>query len=474
MRLCILFSRRVLAPLLFIFAFQIPPAHAKSGLENAFQKAIGKSGISKSDLSLYAADGNRVLVALNENEMRVPASISKLPTAYSALRHFPPGTQFTTSLASNGKIAGTQLTGDLFLIGGGDPSFTSETLWVLVNHFVRTGIRDVSGDLMVDDTLFSQQRFDDSRSNVRVQRAYDAPTGAMSFNWNSVNIYIRPSTVGKPATVMLDPENDFTELKNEVITSSGKSKIDIERKIKGDKETFTVSGSISSGDKEIVKYSSITQPDLWSGEQLRQFLKQRGIRVSGKVRTGQAPPGIPVLAETKSKPIELIVADMNKFSNNYVAEMLALHLGTLNQRPGTIEQGMKKIEQDLLELGLKKADFSLTNPSGLNRENRISAKGLFLVLQKIQSDFSLFPEFLASLPIAGVDGTLRSRLKSNQRTVRAKTGMLTGVSSLAGFVARAHSEPVPFVFIANGNSDAAKARELFDQLTRLISQEAAP
>jgi D-alanyl-D-alanine carboxypeptidase/D-alanyl-D-alanine-endopeptidase (penicillin-binding protein 4) len=151
--------------------------------------------------SKFKGDGLGVIAGYEENSFFVnyngekkviPASVTKLITAASALSHFPPGTKFKTSIWSNARVENGVLKGNLWLKGGGDPGFVSENMWYLVNIFTRNQISKVEGKIIVDDSLFDTVRFDPSREDYRVDRAYDAPTGAMSFNWNSVNVFVKP------------------------------------------------------------------------------------------------------------------------------------------------------------------------------------------------------------------------------------------------------------------------------------------
>jgi D-alanyl-D-alanine carboxypeptidase/D-alanyl-D-alanine-endopeptidase (penicillin-binding protein 4) len=161
---------------------------------------------------------------------------------------------------------------------------------------------------------------------------------------------------------------------------------------------------------------------------------------------------------------------MNKFSNNYVAEMLTKLMASRKSTPGTIAGGMKLIEALQAELQIAKSQMTLVNPSGLTRDNKMSAQALLKVLFYAQKNFSMMPEMLVSLPIAGVDGTLKRRMKNTpgERFVRAKTGYLTGVISLAGYAGRSDGQVLPFVMIYNGSGDEWKVRELFDDLVLLV------
>ncbi len=448
------------------------PSFNRSLLRDKIGRLVRASKISSSKLSIIVGEGTpleEVIFSLNPRMKLIPASVTKLATSAMILEQIEPGTKFKTGLWSDGKIKGDHLKGSLYLKGGGDPSFVSENMWFLVNHFLRSQIKTIEGDIVVDDSLFDEKRFDSSRQDVRVDRAYDAPTGAMSFNWNSVNIFVRPGPdKGASALVISDPENSYIELKSSVLTGPpGSSKaLDVERKAKDNGDIILVKGTIPVDSKEVVIYKNITHPDLWSGHNLVSFLKQRGIQVLGTVRRGGTPSEAQLLAESESKSIEDILSDMNKFSNNYVAEMLAKGAASRVAIPGTISKSMELLYLYMEKLGLNKGDFEIKNPSGLTRENRLSAYALWKVLLDIKNRFDVFPEFATSLPIAGIDGTLKKRFKnsSGERMVRAKTGFLTGVVSLAGYLSGPKGTWIPFVMIYNGSDDESKVRELFDKI----------
>jgi len=449
-------------------------AEAKNNLKEKIEKIIKNSGIPDKALSIYINDGekeNEPIFQKNSKEKFIPASITKLVTAAAFLQKIPPGTKLYTRLYSTAKIEDHILKGDLYLKGGGDPGFVSESMWFLVNSFLRTQIKIIEGDIVVDDTFFDELRFDPSRQNVRVDRAYDAPTGAMSFNWNSVNVFVRPGQkTGDSAQTFADPENDYIILKSNVktVAKGGKTNIEVEREEnkKNFQNIIHVTGQIALDSKEVVVYKNITQPDIWSGMNLISFLKQRGINVKGKVRTARTPEAATLLAEQESKPVENMLSDMNKFSNNYIAEMLTKNLAATLNPPGTIAKGMEMIRQYLKSLGISEKEFQLTNPSGLTRDNEMTSHALWKVVHSMKDEFQFQPEFITSLPIAGIDGTLKKRMKqtSAERWVRAKTGFLTNVVSLAGYIGRSDGEIVPFVMMFNGKSDENEVRSLFDRI----------
>lgn len=467
--------------LVSFFLFFALNAHAQNpdiknkfaDLEKEFQALMKKYNVQSKDLGMYATVGDgpdmKVLLDMNGTKVMIPASITKIATASAVLAHFPPGYKFKTQLLGVGDIKDGVLKGHLYLKGGGDPSFVSENMWFLVNAFTRNKIKKIEGDIIVDDSLFDKVRYDVSRQKERVDRAYDAPVGAMSFNWNSVNIFVRTNG-GKNAEVFIDPENDYIRLINNAKTISGS-----ENKLMADREedkkfagdVIRVGGSIGHNLKEVVIFKNITQPDLWAGYNLKSFLQQRGIELTGTVKSGVTPEKADVLAESESKAIEQVVADMNKFSNNYVAEMLTKNLGVVKKTKGaTLSDGVQVINEHLQSLGVPADQYRLESPSGLTRENKMSSFAMWKVLQHLRDDFKVQPEFLTSLPIAGVDGTLKKRMKNTkaERWVRAKTGFLTNVVSLAGYAGVEDGRVITFSFVYNGSTDETKIRAFFDNL----------
>jgi D-alanyl-D-alanine carboxypeptidase/D-alanyl-D-alanine-endopeptidase (penicillin-binding protein 4) len=199
---------------------------------------------------------------------------------------------------------------------------------------------------------------------------------------------------------------------------------------------------------------------------LKAFLLQRNIVVEGKVQKGKTPSSAKKIASYESKNLSLILADMNKFSNNYVAEMLTKSLGASSEKSGTVADGMKVIRQHMKSLNVPEDQMNIESPSGLSRENKMSSQAMWKVLQHLRNDFRIQPEFLTSLPIAGIDGTLKKRMKGStaERWIRAKTGYINNVVSLAGYAGLEDGRVITFTFIYNGSTDEAKVRQFFDNL----------
>lgn len=451
-----------------------PQGHCDA-LKDRLGSILKSSRIKESEFAAYVTlekSGQPEMIwSHRAEEQMIPASLTKIITAGAVLHELGPSRKLETQLLSNAEIKGGTLKGDLILKGGGDPGFVSETMWFLVNDFKRTSVQEIKGDIIVDESRFDSVRSDESRQSERVDRAFDAPVGAMSFNWNSVNIFVRPAdVVGVPAKVFLDPENDEVQLHGQVKTVTGeKSQVNVDRKkdSKG-RDVVVVSGSIGLKAKEFVAFKNISSPQSWSGKALKTFLSHRGIQVTGVIKSGKTPADARVLARAESKAVSQMVTDMMKFSNNFVAEMLVKNLAAEKvSMPATLADGMTLLKKYVESHGVQSDRFTLINPSGFTRENRMTAKDLLVILESLRSDYGIFAEALASFPLAGIDGTLKNRMKSSevQGRVRAKTGLLNGVAGLAGFAGHPDGKQMTFVFMFNGRANLGEdARTLFDQL----------
>ena len=404
---------------------------------------------------------------LNETKLFIPASLVKIASLSALYDLYPLFYTFKTSFLSSANIKKGVLSGDLILKGGGDSSFTSEHLWKLINNLTRSGLKKVEGNLLIDESLYRKEP-----ALPYSERSYLAPSSSSSFNWNSVAFYIRPSKkLNQSATVYANPQNSYVKIINRVTTGK-KNKISIKRRfVSSKKELFEIKGEIDISSKEIVKYRNITQPALWLGYNVLSFLNQRGIKVTGAVKKGACKNSCKQLAEWESRPFPFHAYNMMKYSSNFVARMLVSHLPLLEgKKQGDLNQGMQKIRNHL-KTTASLHSFQIIEPSGLNRKNKFSPKDLQKLLIQSEKKYNS-PEMLFSYPLARGKGTLNKRFDQLPAGayVRAKTGSLYGVLSLAGWAGNNNKKYV-FVFIFNGRaSKSLKAQKLFDTvITSLIN-----
>ena len=441
-------------------------------LQAQIKDILKKSPLKHKNLGLIISDFSRnIYFKLNEKRLFTPASLTKMMTASAMLHYFHPNLQFETKFLATAAIQESALKGSLYLQGGGDPSFVSESLWNLVNNLTRSGLKTVEGDLVLDDSLFKYPKkkkkflFSDSAAS------YNAPISALSFNWNTVNVYVRPGqTWGSPAQVYIDPENSYIQLKNKALTQGQSRSIQVKRKPlpRKKQDQIHVQGLIPLEEPEAAFYKNISYPVLWTGNHALEFMKRRGIRVLGKLIQGTSPQEARPLASYKGRTLFRMVSDMMKFSNNFIADMLTVQLSLIHSPPpARMEIGLEKIRQYLKSQGI--LDFILENSSGLSRKNKFKPQDILKIL--IQDQQSLYSvEKMASYPLGGLEGTLKKRFQ-NMKTpslIRAKTGWLRGVAGLAGTVQNQQGRQLFFVFIYNGKKNM-EAQKLFDSLVHILT-----
>ena len=439
----------------------------QNSIEKLFKKSLKKNKIPPQQVGVIIANTNEILYQLNAHQDFIPASLIKVFTASTLLDSLSPSLRFTTQFFAENKIHNSTLKGNLYLKGGGDPGFVSESLWSLVNNLKRTGLKKIEGDLIVDDHYFDKER-KGARLAYSSHSSYDAPIGALSFNWNTANIYIRPGKIGHPLKITIDPSaHYFFSVENKTKTVKGKNKknISISRK-KDPKESLVVKGYLSTHHPEILIYKNILSPEIWTGWNTIEFLKQRGIDIKGQVKIGHTPRRAVLLAEWQSRPLMEYIKLMMKYSNNFMVEMLVKNmLVKLKGRKGSLKEGLEIIKQHIQKLGISSKEYQLIQASGLSRKNKVKPKQLLKVL-KYWLTHPLQPEFESAFPIAGRDGTLKKYFSNKSLTdrVRAKTGSINGVTGLAGYLMTKKEEKIIFVFLFNGPPSLKKRVEkLFQQ-----------
>lgn len=431
------------------------------------QHGIPKDQISISLLKLEKEENWSPFLAVNPDQQRTPASLTKILTAVAALETIPANHQFVTELKAMTKPTSEVLNGSLYLVGSGDPTFVTEKLWLLVHDFNRLGVKKINGDLIYDTSIFDDVKFSKSRSTQN-HRAYSSPTSGLTFNWNSLWVRIFPNKIGQSARVYLDPPDDTIVVKNNAKTATKATNLLVDRVTTNDVDHIIVGGQIKPGD-EFSVYRSHTLPARRAAIQTLNFLKKEGIEITGQIKSGKAPQQAVQLAKTESVVIDEIIKMMMKFSNNLISEMLIKFIDhKKNNRPGTLEGGVKNLTEVLSKYSKK--PFTVVNPSGLSTENKMSTSFLTELLIAMKNHPEHDAEFVASFPRAGIDGTIKKRMTKAAGKIRAKTGLLNGVVGLSGFIHSDKGNTYAFTFIYNGTTQKqGRATDLFDLLAERIA-----
>jgi D-alanyl-D-alanine carboxypeptidase/D-alanyl-D-alanine-endopeptidase (penicillin-binding protein 4) len=430
------------------------PAKLKKEIEDILPPS------KKLDVGICAVSLDRgdVVYERNADEKLIPASVNKIFTAYVALKKLKPSATFKTWVFMKGTLHEGTLQGDLYLKGGGDPSFVSERLWMMVNDLVRSGIKTVNGNLFADSSYYDEEKTPQSRPKYLKDQAYNAPVGALSFNFNTTTIYVKPGeSPGATPVVYTDPENSYIDVVNQAKTvkAGAKNTVTVSRTdfVKGDiGDTILLRGNIPMDNREMRFYRNIVNPALYTAHMFKLFMEQRGIKVSGVVKEGDVPGGAKQIVEFESLPLWHVIWGMNKFSNNFVADQIMKKVGAdAWGPPGTLEKGLTALGDALEDIGIPRKSYEIQDGSGLTRNTRVTPRQIVTLLTAAYKDFAMAPEFEASLGIGGEDGTLRNRFPSmaGRPLVRAKTGTLDGVTALAGFIQTESGERLAFSIMLN-------------------------
>ncbi|HYW68509.1 MAG TPA: D-alanyl-D-alanine carboxypeptidase/D-alanyl-D-alanine-endopeptidase [bacterium] len=385
----------------------------------------------------------------------VPASNMKVVTAAAALSVLGPDFRFETVVSTDAAGSGPVLPGNVYVRGTGDPSFVSEEMWKLAESIRALGITRVEGDLVLDAT-----RFDSTSTTSSVvadgDRAYHARTGALSLNFNAVAVHTTASDrAGVPAAVTLSPSTEFVELTGGVSTGrpGSRSNLSVRREFRGGRNVVSATGSVPAGSGTRVHYRSLDDGLHYFGTVLKEFLAAAGVDVAGTVRAGTAPDDARTLVTHESKPLSLIVRDLNKFSNNFVAEQLLKAMAAhVEGAPGTTAGGTRVLSEYLASAGADSGSYLIEDGSGFSRGNRLSPRAIGAVIRQALSEFATSYEFASSLSVSGTDGTLSDRMgyPELRSAVRAKTGLLDGVTAISGIMQDGSGEEVLFSIIVNG------------------------
>jgi D-alanyl-D-alanine carboxypeptidase/D-alanyl-D-alanine-endopeptidase (penicillin-binding protein 4) len=280
---------------------------------------------------------------------------------------------------------------------------------------------------------------------------------------------------GAPARVSLEPATDFFAVENRAITTAPgtRRRVAISSGPAAGRQRVAVEGRVPAGSRPQVVYRKVDDPPRFLGATLRRYLELRGVRVTGKVRLGPAPEGARLVHVAESEPLGDVVRRLNKHSNNFVAEQILKALGAeAHGPPGTWPKGVAAVEAFLAEAGLPRGSYLMKNGSGLNDANRFSARQTVALLEVMWRRFPLMAEFVGALPVAARDGTIRWRMEGTDAAgrLRAKTGTLTGVSSLSGYAESRGGERLAFAILVNDHPGrTAEAVRAVDALAAAVA-----
>jgi len=405
------------------------------------------------------------LVSHNADRPLNPASTMKLVTTYAGLEILGPAYRWRTEVYTDGRLQNGVLNGNLIIKGHGDPSFMAEDLWRMVNSLRQAGIKDIRGDLVLDNTWFAPLRNDPGAFDSEPYRAYNAMPDALAVNLKSTSIKLIADA--QQVTVTADPDLPEITVVNQLKPTQKdcgdwKSQLHYEVRQQANAAQLLLTGQFSALCGEKYLDMSLLTSQEYAFDLFRKLWRQAGGSFSGKLRQQATPAAATKLLQQDSLPLADVVRRINKYSNNFMARQLLLTLGAESGAvPASETDGDMAIHAWLAGKGMDFPELVLENGAGLSRIERISAQHLNDLLTAAYAS-TVMPELMSSLPILSVDGTTGSRLKDSAARGHAhlKTGSLEGVRSIAGYMLDQNGHRWAVVFMANGpNAPATRAAQ---------------
>jgi D-alanyl-D-alanine carboxypeptidase/D-alanyl-D-alanine-endopeptidase (penicillin-binding protein 4) len=408
-----------------------------------------------------------VLASVSADTALNPASNAKLFTAAAALAKLGPDYRWTTSI--HGRVE-NGVAQRLVLRGHGDPSLQSRDLAALARELVALGLKRVTGEILVDQSRFDARFVPPGfEQQPNEWAAFRAPVSAVAVDRNSIALHVAPGRAGAPARTWADPPG-FVELVGNVTTAAkGRGdRVRIALRPERGRLRVELGGEIAEGAPRAEHRRRVDDPRRFAGYVLAYYLGREGVELQGAVGEGGADERA-LLVSHVSAPLSSMLQELGKRSDNFYAEMIMKTLGAeAGGGPGTSARGASAVSDWLRVAGALDAGTRVVNGSGLFDANRASATSFVRALSAAYRDPAISSEFVAQLAIGGVDGTLRSRFRSERQTraIRAKTGTLARNVALSGYVLARARSPVAFSILVS--ELGAKQTELRERMDRVV------
>ncbi|MDB5822558.1 MAG: dacB [Herminiimonas sp.] len=421
--------------------------------------------------AVTAAEPEATLIALNDGLPFNPASTMKLVTSAAALEMLGPAYTWKTRAYAGGPLVGGELQGDLIIKGSGDPRLVQENLWLFLRQLRDRGIRDIRGNLVLDNSLFEPVAYDPAQFDGDPLRAYNAGPDALLLNYKAFSFRFVPDPPNGIVKVMIDPPVAGYPLAAPRLGTEEcgdwKGKMGAAFGDKG--AAFSGSYAASCGERTWYVHPWQMSHAQYFGVVFRQLWRDLGGTLTGDVRNGVVSPNASQVGQWESTMLPEAVRDMNKFSNNVMARQILLTIATeTSHQAANSAQGAQAIGAWLAGKGIDTRGLTIENGSGLSRNERIAPRTMGRILAAMFQS-PLMPEFISSLPLAGVDGTMRRRLngRSVNGNAHIKTGSLNEVRTIAGYVLAASGRRYVVVCMVN-DARASLAQEAQDALLQWV------
>jgi len=432
-------------------------------LPDTVKQALIQNDIPESSTSIYIQEvnTNQPIISFNSDKPMNPASVMKLVTTFAGLELLGPAFTWKTEVYLNGELKKGKLQGDLIIKGYGDPKLNLENFWKFTNRIYHTGLKEITGNLIIDNSYFNISTENPAAFDGKPYRAYNTSPEAHLINYRATELRITPNLKNDTTHIIISPDTEFISLNNNLkLTQEACNKwrdtfdtiISVNTK-NYHRASVTLNGnySVSCGEKSLLL--SLHDSKTYTLALFKKFWKQQGGKFNGEIYSGLVPKDNTPFEIYQSPPLIEIIRDINKYSNNTAARQLYLTLGTkLDNEPTTLSKSNKIIKQWLKSRDLNSPGFKIENGSGLSRHERISTRHLGRILLKIFQS-PVMPEFISSLPILAVDGTMNKRLINTDLSGQAhiKSGSLNGVKTMAGYMIDKSGRRIIIIFFVHNH-----------------------
>lgn len=457
----------------------MPLAQAQ-GLPTEVASAWQKTQLPLSSASFVIEEvGGKRIAAHEPATMRNPASVMKLVTTWAALSDLGPEFVWRTAFLKDADSTISQngvLSGNLYLRPSGDPVLLLEDLWRLMRDLRLRGIQQI-GDLVIDRGLFADVTIDPGEFDGKPDRPYNASPDVFMVGFGAVRVVFTPDEVKKQWQAFFDPPLPGMDVESELQWIPGAcnpaaTKVELETVTAGNEVRFRATGKAAGSCGEFDLYRLAFDQPTMAAKVLRHMWTEIGGKMTGQVRDGRIPSdALPVVAY-QSPPLAEVIRLINKRSNNVMTRSLLLTIGARSGlRPATVQGSVDRVQSVLRRQGLDFSKAVIENGSGLSRRASVSADLMTAMLQKAWASPAM-PEYLASMAIMGVDGTLTNRLKNTPARGYAnmKTGALRDARAIAGYVLSRSGKRYIFVSLVN-DPQAFKAREFENAVVQWLVEK---
>lgn len=422
----------------------------------------------------------------NMDKLFMPASNEKIPTAASALTILGPDFTFETNLYYNGEIIDSVLKGDLIVRGNGDPTFYTKffddpraPFFSWADTLLKLGIKEIDGNIIGDDNAFDDNGYGNGWSYDGLDSWYSAESGALQFNENYIDLQIIPPTrIEDSVKIIPNVESNYFSIINKTtVSDTGRTRVSFDRPF--GTNNIIVSGLVKTGSKAFERTPTISNPTLFYVTVLKETIINKGILITGKaIDCDDIENWELYLAKCKliishhSPALKDILKGMMKRSQNMYAETMTKTLGWNESGIGSFREGKKVVEKVLADFGIEPKTYAYTDGSGLSRYDYISPHQIVKILKGMRNSKN-WDTWKELLPIAGVDGTLKNRMKGTKAegNVRAKTGTIANTRGLSGYLTTVDGEDIVFSFLINGHLRSSEDTELItDSVLSIIAE----